>query len=388
MWRNIAAHARAETEFLNDAIERIRLDRALRSRAEMIFDREAAHEPIIADASRTPQTPPHHAEGPFVADHMRLMLEVLAAVLEDKLHLIDIEEFARLKGFEGEVEEIEETIKENAALFETFVLCHDAAKWATVYFDAPAGSRGRAEGFFEDTFAHRHDIGISERAKFRARYLDLFASADPETFYDTYQIQVHYAGHDRLIRAKTYRALLERVAGRRRLMERDLELLETLIAHHLDPVADFRTPNPAAVLRYHALAAKHGFDADDFIDLLQGCVFLDTVCGSVPHDASSLVNFLRAEHDFAPWRREEKEREREEKRKRERNALFRNAGLDGVALMDVLGMEPGPKFGVALRRIHEAIVAGTPLPSFGKDKDKELARRVGMFYEKMFVKGE
>ncbi len=408
-----AAHARKQTEYLDDAVARVEFDDALMARASSTLADEAAQEPLVADAVRTPQTPPHHAEGPFVGDHLRLMLAMLHAVLDEKLHLVDVEEFARLKGYEGEVEEIEETLKENAALYEAFALCHDAAKWSLVYFDAPEGSRGRAEGFSEQTWAHRHDAGSAERARHRAHFLKLYGAfvaahpglspTDAETqFHLAYGIQAHYAGHGRAIHAPAYRALLERVAARRSLPPRDVDLLETLIAHHLDPLEDFAAPSPNAVLRYHALAGRHGYDADDFIDLLQGCLFLDTVCGSrraTPgtggkypvlsrHEAETLVNFLRSEHDFAPWRRAEKERVREERRKRERNAVFRAVGLDGVALMDLLKMEPGPKFGETMRRIHESILAGTPLPRLGKGIDQELARRVGLYYETSFEKGD
>ncbi|NBS41874.1 hypothetical protein EBS80_04435, partial [bacterium] len=337
-------------------------------------------------------------EGPFLEDHLLLMLQVLAAVRDEKLHLTDIEELARLGGYEGEVEEIEETLKENAALYETFALVHDAAKWALVYFDAPEGSGGRAHGFKEETWAHREDVGSAARANARSEYLrlfDAFVATHPgrsrrdvaDAFYDEHRIEAHYAGHDRAIHAATYRGLLERVALRRQLAPRDVDLLETLIAHHLDPIHDFINHSPQTVLRYHALAAKHGYDADDFADLLQGCLFLDTVVGSRPNDAKILANFLRSEHDFAPWRRSEKERVREEKKARARNGIFRATGLDGIALMDLLGMEPGPAFGKALREIQTAIVAGEPLPKFGRAIDATLLERVQNYYQETLVKG-
>lgn len=398
MWRTIAAHRKTETEFLNDAVDRVSFDPALRREAERVLREEAAREPLIQDALRTPQSPPHHAEGPLLEDHLRLMLQTLAAVREDRLHLTGIEELARLGGYEGEVEEIEETIKENAALYETFVLVHDAAKWPLVYFDAPEGSSGRALGFAEETWAHREDVGGARRASVRAEYLrllDAFVTSHPEmsrrdvaaAFYDEHRVEAHYAGHDRAVHAATYRGLLERVAAVRDLAARDVDLLETLIAHYLDPIRDFARHAPQTVLRYHALAAKHGYDADDFVDLLQGCLFLDTVVGSRPHDASVLTNFLRSEHDFAPWRRAEKERVREQAKARARNAVFRATGLDGVALMDLLGMEPGPAFGRALREIQEAVVTGEPLPRFGRDIDRTLATRVQNYYQETLVKG-
>lgn len=406
MWRTDVSRRTGETEYLTDAIDRLADDRDLRSRAERTLRDAARAEPLIADALRTPQTPAHHAEGPFVEDHLRAMLMVLYGVVDGKLRLGNVEELARLTGYEGEVEEIGETIRENAALFETFALAHDAAKWHAAFFDAPEGSEGRVLGFLERRSAHWRDVGLAERAADRARFLDLygrFAADHPDlsptqaqaAFYRAYGIDAHYAGHDRAIASPVYRALLERLAAARDLPPRDVDLLETLIAHHLDPIGDFAASNPHAMLRYHALAAKHGYDADDFVDLLQGCVFLDTVCASarltdsgVAHESDLLVNFLRSEHDFAPWRRAEKERLREERAKKARQALFRSAGLDGVSLMNLLNMDPGPKFGVALRGIHDAIVNGTPLPKFSKDITKELEKRAADYFERAFDKGE
>ena len=406
MWRNIAAHRKNDTEFLADAVDRVLRDRGARDRSDRLLRDEAASEPLIADSFLAPQSPRHHAEGPFLRDHLSLMSRVLSAVVGETLHLVDVEEFAALKGFEGEIEELEETLKENVALYETFLLCHDASKWSTVCFDAPEGSGGHAAGFVSDAWAHRDDLGISERAKYRSRYATMFETFSlqrPELspgeaqrqFYATYGIEVHYAGHDRAIHSPVYRALLDRVAARRRLPPRDVDLLETLIAHHVDPIADFGSVNPAAILRYHALAAKHGYDADDFTDLLQGCLFLDTVCGSryrvdgaLRNDPAILVNFLRSEHDFAPWRRAEKERVREDKKKRARNVLFREAGLDGLGLMDLLRMEPGPKFGRVLATIQTAIVDGTPVPKFTKAVDTEIEKRMDAYLRLVFPSGE
>jgi hypothetical protein len=241
------------------------------------------------------------------------------------------------------------------------------------------------------------DVGISERAKLRERFLALYQSFADEvresdgrileaSFYGTYQIRAHYYGHDRAVHSHAYRGLLRRLCDAHGLPSRDQELLEDVIAHHLEPGADFKVRNPARVQRYVSLAAARGYDADDFLDILQAGVFLDMVCGSEPHDASVLIHFLRSEHDYAPWKRALKEQRREEERKRERQRAFRLSGLDGVALMELLRMDPGPQFGKALRVIQEAIAEGKPLPRFNASVDQELARRTAAFYEAAFDK--
>jgi len=384
-------------------MERVRFDAGLRGRADATL-RAAAHaETLIADGLRTPQSPRYHAEGPTVEDHVRLMLMTLQAVIDDQLHLVDIEEFRRMKGYGGELEELEEMLKENAALYEVFALVHDAAKWACLSFEAHPDSRGAALGFVTEPFTHWDDVGISERAKLRERYLELYqrfselhpSESDQDTqsaFFVTYGIEVHYPGHDRAVRTPVYERLVRRLATAHRLTDRDTELLLDLIGHHLDPLHDFSEPNPKRIARYHALAEARGWDTDDFIDLLQGCLFLDAVCGSERagahgrwHDMTPLGNFLHAEHDFAPWRRAEKDVEREERRKREMQAVFREVGLDGVALMDLLKLEPGPAFGAILRDVQDAIVEGRSLPNVGEAKG-ELERRAAQFFEKTFAK--
>lgn len=405
MWRTRSTHKRGETEFLDAAMDRIGRDASLRERAEKTLDGVLAKEPLFAEALRAPQSPPHHLEGPVLKDHLRIMLMVLYAIQAEQLHLIDVEEFRRLKGYEGELEELEELLKENAALFEVFVLCHDAAKWHTLSFTSLPGSEGEALGFVTTAAASWEDEGAVQRASQRERYLEQFAafsknheslspSERERTFFEAYGIQVHYPGHDRAVHSPVYRALLGRLCAERRLPDRDRELLEDLIARHLEPIADFKVPSPTKIGRYVKISEQRGWDADDFIDLLQGGLFLDGVCGSKraagtgqeggEHEAGLFINFLRSEHDYAPWRRAEKEKHREELRKKEQQKVFRDVGLDGVALMDLLGMDPGPAFGSLLRRIHETIVGEGTMPALPPKSAEELRRRIDRYYAEVF----
>ena len=54
-------------------------------------------------------------KGATMRDHLRLMLIFLFALVEEKVHLTDLEEFRRLKGYEGELQELEDLMKENIA---------------------------------------------------------------------------------------------------------------------------------------------------------------------------------------------------------------------------------------------------------------------------------
>lgn len=405
MWRMETYKKERESEFLDAALERVEGDEKLWKKAQAILSGAAKQEPLIADSLMTPQSPHYHAEGPTLHYHLRLMLQALYAIAEGQLSLLDIEEFRRLKEYQGEIKELEETIRENAAWFEVFTLCHDAGKWASVFFSAPKGSRGEQLGFDMDLVFKWDEFGASERAKAREKYLllfDDFARQHPgenaETiqalFYLHYGIRVHYPGHERAVHTPVYRHLLERVGQAHGLGEQNIVLLEDIIGHH-QIGEQFVEVRPEGVRQLVHFAQARGYDSDDFIDLLQAAVFLDMVCSSkrlAPHgnwrDPSVLINFLRSEHEYQPMRRQEKQQAREEAAKRERNRLFREAGLDGIALMDLLDMEPGPKFGQAMRRVQEAVLGQVDMPVFHNKKiEQEIKARAARYYALAFEQG-
>lgn len=405
MWRFESTHTLADTDYLDSVIGKLEADPHLFEHAEHFLVAVERQEPLIAQSLRTPQDVRYHAEGPTMRDHLRLMLIFLFALTEEKVHLVDIEEFRRLKGYEGELQELEDLMKEHAAFFQVFTLCHDVGKWVTTTFSSKPGSQGEGRGFHTPR-EHHVDEAAHERANKRREYMELYDrfsthryhGTDRETqaqFYLEYGIDVHYPGHARKIHAPVYHALLKRLCEAHGLPDRDRELLEDLISHHMEYGFDFKVRRPHRIHRYIHLAGKRGYDADDFIDLAQACLLLDQVMGSVRlsphgywHETASFVHFLQSEHDYAPHRRAEKEAQRVSEEKRERNRIFKEVGLDGVAMMDVLGMEPGPEFGLALRRIQAAILGQGEMPRFGKKIDAEIEKRTEAFYGKRFKRGE
>ncbi len=66
-----------------------------------------------------------------------------------------------------------------------------------------------------------------------------------------------------------------------------------------------------------------------------------------------------------------------------RNRCFQTARLDGVALLDLLEMEPGPAFGAVLRQIHDAILNETNLPKLSSSQRTEIENRSNVFYTEM-----
>ena len=163
MWRVESTHTQRESEYLDQVIGKIEVDPHLFQHAEEILQAVMHQEPLIAQSLLTPQDVRYHAEGPVMRDHLRLMLMFLFALVEEKVHLIDIEEFRRLKGYEGEIQELEDLMKENVSFFQVFTLCHDVAKWTTMTFTSKPGSRGVALGF-NTPRAHHFDEVAHERA--------------------------------------------------------------------------------------------------------------------------------------------------------------------------------------------------------------------------------
>lgn len=405
MWRTQSFHKKNETEFLQDALRRVKRDDSVCVLADALIKGASESEPLFAEAMQTPQDIRYHAEGPFLHAHIRSILCVLYALMQEKLHLIDIEEFRRLKGYEGEIEELEETIKENVGFFEVFALMHDAAKWASVVFSAPAGSLGAKFGF-NAPLTYEFDNDAKMRVKLREAYLELFhefskkhpmetAREIQKLFFETYQIEINYPHHDRLMLTPVYRDLFNRFIFAHNLPPKDSNILADLITHHLRINNDFFSVRPQKIRNYAYLAQKRGYDADDFIDLLQGCLFFDMVCGSLRfrkdeymHDSTVLINCFKSEHDFSPQRRAEKEATREAERTRQQNQLFREVGLDGIALLDLLKMEPGIEFGVVLKKLHVAIQGEGAMPKFGDGLDAVIKKRVTDYYYHAFPQGE
>jgi len=404
MWHTGSFHKQHETEFLDAALRRVTNTPAVFLSADALLAGASAAEPLIAELLQTPQDIRYHAEGPFVHAHVKAMLCTIYAMQKEELHLVDIEELRRLKGYEGEIEELELAFKENIGLFEVFALIHDIAKWTSIVFSAPKGSEGDRLGF-NAPLTYEITTDAKRRVELRTAYTELFhefakehpnesARALQKRFYETYEIDVHYPHHDTLIYTPVYQALLDRFVVTHRLTGRDRNLLEDLIAHHMQFGMDFAEVNPSHVKRYLYLADKRGYDAENYLRLSQACMFLDMVCGSVMtvngeshHRVVQFANALKSEHDYAPERRIQKEMERKSQKTKERNRVFQQVGLDGMALLELFKMEPGPKFGKLLKQIQEAVIGEAEMPVLPSSLEAEVNRRVSAFYQNTFKHG-
>ena len=322
-----------ETLHLLQVARRIEHDVVLRDRADVVL-RGLEKEPLMDGLYETPMSNRFHAEGPTVRSHLRLMLMSLFAILDGKIHLLEIEEFARLKGMEDEIQEMEQMLTENPATFEVFCLIHDVGKQFKVFVDD--------------------------------------------------QDHIHYHGHAKEIYRPEIRDLLYRLAAQYKLEDRDVEMIVPLVAFHLEPLHRFRTSAHKKDVELIAkLGAKQGQDSDDFMNMLQAAILLDQVFGSrevvgekITTDANHLVNFLIAEREYAPWKLAQKEAARALERKRSLHKVLVEAKLDGHGMMQLTGMKPGRELGDLLKKIQAAVLEEGELPKEASAWKDELARRL------------
>ncbi|MFH1315682.1 MAG: hypothetical protein ABIH67_04800, partial [Candidatus Uhrbacteria bacterium] len=348
MWlsgkRKLTLHARD----LDEVLGNFEQDRFLIEWTDQVIKETTKNFPILTDIFASPQSANKHAEGPLLEDHVRKILMTLYALVEGRFSLLEVEEFRRMKGYEGEFEELEETIKERAGMFKVYALIHDIGKAATISFSAPEGSKGAEYGFAQSVAIGWDDFAGDQRFSARKKYDDLYATfavnrsgQDQKViqaeFFREFQISISNHGHARLIFAPELNKVVRALAKENRLPENDIDLLEELIAVHMDTAHYFwGKADPQDYAHFVEYSAGIGQDADDFLDLLQAAAFLDKVCGSWKlsaggywHSCEILTNFLQAEHDYAPWRREAAEERRAKRELEKRREIYRQVGLDG-----------------------------------------------------------
>jgi hypothetical protein len=396
MWRSKSYHKKQETEFLDDAIRRIQSDTLLNNKAEAKIN-EHMQIPAMRRLFECPQSPTYHSEGPFVNDHIRLMLIAIYAIVEGKLHLTDIEEFRREKHLLGEIDELEEIIKENAATFEVFALCHDLGKPITITFDTKKGSKGERLGISSSpskAWSRYSDTNREELINLFSDTFNEFAKNMKEgseqiqkMFYLEYQIDVHYPGHAHAIFSSELKDCFAQIADAHRLSTDDKRELIQMISLHMQALYSFsESVNIPAFQHLIKEAHMHGRDADDFLDCLQAAVFLDVACGSLCrsphgtwHDTSTILNFIKSEYENMPERFKQNVNRTQLRVQKSRLNALKNAGLDGDSLLGLINQKPGPEFGVLLNQIQEYAAGQNLLPEFEEEVHNELIKRVERF---------
>lgn len=340
----------------------------------------------------TPQSAPHHAEGPVLASHVERMLAVLDGVAHgaDVLH---IEEFAREKDLALDIAALGDTLRTHADLLRAFAVMHDIAKPETAYFDARSDSKGAAEGFVQHGLRSERAMTDAERVRYD-KLFRAYAAAHPGKagaaltggFYDAYGITVHYDRHANIAASPEYAEERDRIAAHFDLTLSQGKMLAELTRYHIDTLHAFNdAANPTDYAVVAARGGKAGMNTDQFLDLALAVLFLDAVAGSVqytngkPYAQTGLVvHMLRAERASAPHRHAARELAAQQKVKNALKDKLAAALLDGESVFALLGTPIGPVRGEVYRRVQAAIDSDDAPLDFGAHAT-ELRRRIAAF---------
>jgi hypothetical protein len=329
-----------------------------------------------------PQSPPYHAEGVMVIDHVHRLLQAIEAIVAGA-RLLQIEELARERDLHDAIIEIEEIIRENAATLSAFAVLHDLAKAQTLSFSAPEGSQGAAEGFATERLSS-DQLAIQYGKLVRRHELQLTDTQPWNVaidFYKSYQIQVHYDGHAKAGVSEEYEEARTAVEDLYRLTARDRGLLRYLIRYHIDVLELFTGGvNPAKYEALMARASKQGFDADDVLDLQAAVLLLDACLGSLRYDDGQLVisfapflAMLRSEPEAAPARTARREERKRKAEKKTFRRLLTDHELDAETVIETLQLPIGKERGDVIQAIHAAVKTGTAI---SQDLPGEMVKRI------------
>ncbi len=377
-----------ETWYFLDWMEKFVVgNEAIRREVDDLFQEVAAKVGAVKRFRNTPQSAPWHCEGITVDVHVKRMLGTIQAVVQGA-DLLTIEEFSREKTLHEGLVELQEVIREHAGFFLAYAFVHDIAKPDVVFLEALPGSKGAKEGFVE---ARRKGLGDVEQIQ---HYFKLFksflvkheGSEVPESmanFFDEYEIQVHYYNHDRVGSGDSFASVREVIASQFRVSADHVDSLRLLTKRHMQTMSFFL--NGVNVEKYDFLAqqaGRDGYDADDYLDLALGCLFLDVTAGSLAYEHGQfsaqyqpVLNCLRSELMAREERKHRRSKKREEAFRRRRKQVLEEVGLAGDVLFSLLNVPFGPGRADVVQKISDAVDGRGDLRGFSSHVD-ELQKRV------------
>lgn len=375
---------------LNEWLERV-ITTDVRRRAHGVFEGAIAQLPELVRYRMTPQTPPHHAEGPNVAYHVERILACVLAI-EDGEHVSDIEELSRNHDDRLAIQELEDVIRQHAAFFKVFALVHDAAKPDTVSFSAPESSKGAAEGFLQHAKRSESTATPKEIARFD-KIIRAFAASRPNdtpeeisiAFFHEYAVSAHYDDHDRKGAGPQFE--LMRVAAMDLFgVEASFhKLLAEIIWNHIDAIRFFDDEiAPAKYAFLEARARKLGLNPDVFLTFLSAAVLLDAVLGSLGYENGKLqpnvapiLHLFASEREAVPVRNATRIAVEERQRKQAIKEVLAQAKLSAEDIFALIPVSLGPERGEVVHAVYDVIRGKTTSYAFQKHFE-EIERRASI----------
>ncbi len=345
--------------------------------------------PKLMELERTPQSAPHHADGPTVDVHVKRILAAVFAFASGA-SLTDIEEFKREKTLFSDIKHLDLVLKEQVATMQAFALLHDIAKPDTVHFFASKDSDGAAKTLFQ----HEKRLQSHATTEEKQLYLKLFRGIEARyplypreqvmaAFYDKYEVQVKYPRHAELGVSDRFLQAREAIAEHLHLSVRSREILHFLILHHIhviEFVMDGANPGNIDILTRKA--HKAGFDAGSILDLQVCVLFLDAIVGGITyrngeflHQTDLLVHFLQSEEQADAEHRIKRREIIREKEEEDFKRILKQTGLTSEEIFSRMDIPFGPKRGEIVEKIHDLIRFPSKQIDFGahtSDMEKRI----------------
>ncbi len=343
------------TKYLLNWLDEVVLTEERLDHAEKILRGLTAKVAVVGKFFTTPQTPPHHAEGPYLSDHIKRILATISAI-DMGASLAQVEEFAREKDWLLEFQKIEETIRANSAFLSAYAVLHDIAKPKVITFSSTTVGEVSPVGTIE-VFDKRF------RA-FAAAHGALTGKILVTQFFKQFGIRAHYEGHERLAASDSYAEARQQVLTFFNLPLSHAKLLNELVRCHLDVIHSFQKGADQAQYRVlERLPDKQGLNANLFLELVPSALFLDDIAGSLVYTTdqkfasqiTSLTNFFKAERSVQPLHHEERLRQALRGRKQAVKYILSEAKLDPETVFALLVTPIGPIRGQVMEQIYELI---------------------------------
>lgn len=354
--------------------------------------------PKLGETLLTPQSPDKHAEGPFIEDHLRLILMQAKAIEQGELKIAELPEFkTKLETLSAEdqalvraeLERTEKLVREHSAFFEIFAVYHDLAKPDTVGFTSKPYTHGEALGFisFEkikpkpkkmtpDDEEYYNEQKYDHQHRLKKLYYELiqgFAEKHPELltkpaefqnqFFQENGISLSYLGHEPESVNGSNREDVEKAMEDCDLTEDERQIMIKLIELHIEPHSRMTTADPkqfAGILKKMEGLPR---DSREVMRLMRAASLLDVLGTKLAVDDGSRLSQVDRSVNLILAERAYDQMLAEEAKKAAFKEAMKAAGLTSEWMMSELGIK-GKSIGEVQRAIETAVTTGKlELPS-------------------------
>ena len=330
-------------------------DRIDAARTEI--DTIAVSIPEIARYKTTPQTPPSHAEGPMVIDHVVRIFALVDAIVSGT-SIRGCTDLPNDNVIDFALNDAEAAIRESPAVFKAYALMHDIAKPDRLLLIAAPGTAGEKEGFVASSRRASEFTTPSELMRFDKLRRAGLADNIEATFGDA----------DKAIIAPQYESVRAAIVKACGLEVAYTKFIAELCWSHRDLEDFFATPgNETAFLTFPARAGKAGINVERFLDALLAVALIDLDIGRIgPIGPISVFHKLTtAEHHSMPERHTAREARHVHQKKLRVKEILAEHQLDPNQVFPMLGTPLGPERGTVMHAIYAVIRGESDSSSFG-----------------------